>query len=98
MVVAVPSKLECKNCNYFGYSEESEHEHCIFRKLCGDYETAPCDENEYPKLGPIIYINAYTDKEHAMVFVNDYDNDTKGVSCGKFATTLETIKDYESNL
>ena len=46
---------ECKNCCYFGYSDDpswirqdgTKIEHCLFRELRGDYETAPCDEPSY---------------------------------------------------
>ena len=47
MVITVPSTLKCENCNYFGYSEESQYEHCMFRELHKDDEIAPCDEDEY---------------------------------------------------
>lgn len=47
--------MDCKNCCYFGFSGDpawigkdgKEIEHCLFRELRGDYETAPCDEPNY---------------------------------------------------
>ena len=46
--------MMCSKCCYFGYSENPDYikkdgtkiEHCLFSELRGDYETAPCDEEE----------------------------------------------------
>lgn len=41
---------ECSNCPYFGYDDDEDYkglQHCLFRKLRGDYEIAPCDEDDF---------------------------------------------------
>lgn len=62
--------MKCENCCYFGYSENDDWkrkdgtkiEHCLFRELRDDYETAPCDEPEYDE--PDDYYGDYSGNMH----------------------------------
>lgn len=74
--------MKCENCCYFGYSENPDYirkdgtkiEHCLFRELRDDYETAPCDEEE--------------PEEYEYDYEEDYESnchcDTYGV-CGGYS-------------
>lgn len=51
MIIAKPSSLKCENCNYYAETEEVKYVHCCFREWGhGDWETAPCDEDEYEEV------------------------------------------------